>query len=299
MCVILYTEINGKKILAKNRDGEHIPEVEIIHEIVNNIEVVYLKDNVTGWVEGMTENGSGIINTTFNENNGGKRILLGKKKMNFIHHLLCQPQNKTYIIDYINKHHQYLEGHTLFMIDYDLYHIENNIKGKNKKFILEKSKNPSVYTNHGIRVKPSGFTRCSAGLSSFLRRKTMQTELILKNNVKSVEDLLDVMNVNYTNVDPRFHTYRDKRLTKKNTSTSGQLIMNITDKEFIYYTDIHNSGKVTYINNLPTTYKPKIRVTIKETEKKLQNKKKLFTNKYIQNLYRNFPCSSKTRKKRE
>jgi hypothetical protein len=109
MCVILYTEINGKKILAKNRDGYHVPQVEIIHEIVNNIEVVYLKDKVTGWVEGMTENGTGIINSTLNENTGGKRILLGKKKTNFIYHLLCQSNNKNYIIDYINKHHQYLK----------------------------------------------------------------------------------------------------------------------------------------------------------------------------------------------
>ena len=68
------------------------------------------------------------------------------------------------------------------------------------------------------------------------------------------------MNVNYTNIDPRFHPYRDKKTTLKvNKSipkdstfinTTGQLILNITDKELVYYTDVNNSEKIKYINNL-------------------------------------------------
>jgi len=61
MCVILYTTINGKKILAKNRDRIYHPNIEIIHEIIDGIEVIYLMDKKTGWIEGMNENGFGTI----------------------------------------------------------------------------------------------------------------------------------------------------------------------------------------------------------------------------------------------
>lgn len=294
MCVILYTEINGKKILAKNRDGTHVPKIEIIHEIVNGIEIVYLKDKVTGWVEGFTEKGTALINSTLNENEGKQMTRLGFKKPIFIYHLLNHPQNKKHFFDYIHEHKQYLEGHTLLMLDGEIYHLEKKLKDSKKKLVIEKTKKPSVYTNHGIHIKNAGNTKCVKGMSSFLRRKMMCTEL-KKNNIKSVDELVNLMNVNYTNINPIFHTYRDKYLSNKLTSTSGQLVLNITDNEFIYYTDIHNSKKVTYINKLPKTYNPKIRVIIKETEKNLQNKKKIFTRKYIQSLSKKFPCS-KTQK---
>ena len=109
----------------------------------------------------------------------------------------------------------------------------------------------------------------------------------------------NVMNINYTNVDPRFHSYRDKKLslkmsknskdkTQRVISTTGQLILNITDKEFVYYTDVNNSQNINYINKLPSNYVPKIRVIIKETEKRVQVKKKAFTRKYLNNLYNKF-----------
>jgi len=64
MCVIYYIDINGQLILAKNRDRPYKPEIEIIHEIVNGLEVVYMKDKNHGWIEGMNEMGSGMVNST-------------------------------------------------------------------------------------------------------------------------------------------------------------------------------------------------------------------------------------------
>ena len=66
MCVILYTKVNGKRILAKNRDRIYYPNIEIIHEILDGIEVVYIHDLDTGWIEGMNSNKTGLINSTLN-----------------------------------------------------------------------------------------------------------------------------------------------------------------------------------------------------------------------------------------
>ena len=81
MCVILYTEIDGKKILAKNRDRNYKPHIQIIHEIVNGIEIAYIKDIDTGWVEGLNEHGYGLVNATlFHKNKNNKTSKPGTNK---------------------------------------------------------------------------------------------------------------------------------------------------------------------------------------------------------------------------
>jgi hypothetical protein len=112
------------------------------------------------------------------------------------------------------------------------------------------------------------------------------------------------MNTNYKNINPRYHPYRDKNYSRKknrnetanfNVSTTGQIILNITDLELTYYTDVNNSERVNYINRLPKDYTPKIRITIKETKKQIQNSKTIFTKKYLKKVEDKFYCS-KTKK---
>jgi hypothetical protein len=70
MCVIAYTVIDGKQILVKNRDRSYKPEMEVVHEIVNGIEVAYIRDRFTGWIEGMNEHGVGLVNSTLSFTDG-------------------------------------------------------------------------------------------------------------------------------------------------------------------------------------------------------------------------------------
>lgn len=315
MCVILYTEIDGKKILAKNRDRTYKPRIELIHEIVNGIEIAYIRDLKTGWVEGMNEIGCGLINSTLNMNESKhvkkmKKVVL-KTKKNKIYNALCERKKSKVFYDLIkhsnNKEtNNVLEGHTLMMFNGQVFHIENNVFNN---FIIKKVNKPVVFTNHGINLKEEGFTEGKKGFSSFMRKKMVETELKNNTDVDLYDDFVNnVMNVNYVNVDPRFHSYRDKKLTLKRNkhlhnqqnfiSTTGQLILNITDKEFVYYTDTNNSETVKYINKLPSDYVPKIRVIIKETEKSIKKRKKAFTQKYLKHLYKKFDYESTRREKK-
>lgn len=85
MCVILYTEIDGKKILFKNRDLPYKPYIEIIHEIVDGTELAYIRDKKTGWIEGMNDQNIGIINSTMDKDGNiikkGVILILQIKKM--------------------------------------------------------------------------------------------------------------------------------------------------------------------------------------------------------------------------
>ena len=309
MCVILYTEIDGKKILAKNRDRPYKPHIEVIHEIVNGIELAYIRDLKTGWIEGMNDQNIGIINSTLDRTDGNivtkrKKFNTSNKKNVIYTALTTKNDNKKNFYDIIKKadKNYILEGNTLLLYKDDVFHIENT---KDNNFVAKKINDTAVFSNHGTILKDRGYTKCKKGLSSFLRRHIIKTEL--KNNkITTIDDLVNIMNRNYKNIDPRFHPYRDKATTIKRLktldknqgfiNTTGNLVLNMTDKELIYYVDKNNSKRVEYINNLPNDYTPKIRIIIKETEKNLKPRK-IFTKKYMKKLYKRFDCKTKKNRK--
>lgn len=309
MCVILYTEIDGKQILAKNRDRTYKPEIEIIHEIVNGIELAYIRDLKTGWIEGMNELGTAMVNSTLNMNESKhvkklKKIIL-KTKKNKIYNALTESSKQNVFYDLTRKPRDtnyVLEGNTLLAFNNEIFHIENDVFNN---FVIKKINKPVVYTNHGINLKDEGFTEGKKGLSSFLRKKLVETELKQHKDVEIQDFTNEIMNNNYENIDPRFHSYRDKKTTLKRNkrldeeqifiSTIGQLLLNITDKELYYYHDKNNSGKIEYVNKLPRDYTPKIRVIIKTIEKN-QKPTKILTRRYINKMCRKFDYYDKETK---
>ena len=102
MCVIFYININGQIILAKNRDRYYKPEIKIYHEIINGIEVVYIKDSKHGWVEGMNEMGTGIVNSTLSNEKKHlhKTSKIYKKyvfKKNVMYNAITEKNNNSFI----------------------------------------------------------------------------------------------------------------------------------------------------------------------------------------------------------
>jgi len=301
MCVILCTKIKGKQILAKNRDRTYKPNIEIIHEIVNGIEVAYIRDKISGWIEGINENRFGLVNATLSRTDGkinSKKKL--SKKNNLIYRALTEKHIDENFYDIINddNNNYTLEGHTILFFDDQLIHFENN---KKNEFVAEKIKNDKVYSNYGINLKDEGYTKCNKGMSAFLRSNIIKTEL-KNNNITSIEQLSNIMNTNYKNINPRFHPYRNKHYSRKknrnsnsnfNVNTTGQIIFNMTDLELTYYADIHSSERVRYLNRLPKDYTPKIRILIKETEKNTKKPKTIFTKKYLSKIKEKFHCKSR------
>ena len=282
MCVILCTEIRGKQILAKNRDRLYKPYIEIIHEIVNGIEVAYIKDKQSGWIEGMNANGFGLVNCTLS--NGDNKINKERLvKNNIIYKALTEKNIEEKFYEIINNSEKdyILEGHTILYKDKELIHFENN---NNNEYVTEKIKNDKVYSNYGINLKKEGYTKCNKGMSAFLRRGIIKKEL-KDNKISSIDELIQLMNNNYDGLSKYYHPYRK--------TTRGQLILNMTDLEFYYYSDVYNSERVTYINRLPKEYTPNIRIIIKETKKKTTCPKRIFTKKYLKKIKERFDCKTK------
>jgi hypothetical protein len=309
MCVILYAKINGKQILAKNRDRIYKPDIQLVHEIIDGIEIAYIQDKKTGWVEGINENGCGIINSTLDRNDG-KRTRKNNYislKSNKVFNALCESKKKDFINNIIthDKNMNFFEGNTLLVFNNTVYHIENNLENN---YIIQEAKNNSVYTNHGINMPKEGYVEGTKGLSSYLRKRIIEKELEKiekKCETKLYDKISSILNKDYINLDPRFHPYRDKNITIKRlkhinknqpfVSTTGQLILNITDKELIYYKDINNSKEVKYVNKLPRNYIPKIRVVMKHTKKNTKTKKQ-FPKKHFKSAFHKFYKNTTMRK---
>ena len=297
MCVIFYAKINDKIILAKNRDRVFKPDVQIVHAIVNGNEICYIQDITTGWVEGINENGCGMVNSTLNLKDGQQLPVKKKKnyvslKSNEIFNILCDNKKKSIQKLLKNdKNVSFFEGNTLLATDNKVYHIEQDL---DNKYIVNAAKNNSVYTNHGINMPNIGYTKGIKGLSSRLRKSIIEKELEdfersekTKNKCDDIvyDKISDILNKYYVNVDPLFHPYRNRKTTLKNSkqnddkkmivSTTGQLILNITDLELVYYSDSDNGKKVKYVNKLPKDYIPKIRVILHYTKKNTKTRKRI------------------------
>ena len=324
MCVIIYTKINGKQFLVKNRDRTYNPKIEIIHEIINGMEVVYINDLVTGWREGMNELGFGLVNSslvTSHDDNKSLQSQINKNpkllhhyrtriKGNTIFNILTDREFEKKIYDCL-KHDNcsnIAEGHNLIVTKHDVFHVEKfKDKDVNDFFINKLNDNASiVFTNHSIHGS-GGYREGNPGLSSFLRREIVESELKHK-KIHSIDDLMDILNTNYVNIDPRFHPYRDGNISKafskyknaKYVSTNAQLIFNMTDKIFSYFPDTHHDKYVKYINKLPNNYTPKIQVHIHNTQKNMMRKKRIFTQSYLNKIYKRFHYkTSKTKKNKK
>ena len=47
-CIIAVGDFGGDRCLFKNRDRNYTPELRVYHEVRNGVEVLYVKDEVTG-----------------------------------------------------------------------------------------------------------------------------------------------------------------------------------------------------------------------------------------------------------
>lgn len=318
MCVIIYTKINGKQFLVKNRDRTYTPKIEIIHEIINGMEIVYINDLVTGWREGMNEHGVGLINSSLATRHDDNKSLSeqikknpkllhdykSKIKGNTIYNILVDREFERKIYDCLNHDNcsNIAEGHNLIITNHDVFHVEKfKDRDVNDFFINKLNDNTTiVFTNHSIHGS-GGHLEGHSGLSSFLRKEIVDNEL-KHTKIHSIDDLLNILNTNYENIDPRFHPYRDCNISKafsrydnaKYVSTNAELIFNMTDKIFSYFPDTHHDKYVKYINKLPKNYTPKIQVHIHTTQKNMMRKKRVFTQSYLNKLYKRFHY--KTRK---
>jgi hypothetical protein len=280
MCVIIYTKIGNSNILAKNRDRKYKPKISIVHEIINGIEVAYIRDHITEWIEGISENGYSILNTalatSYDENpntnldskNKYLKALSTKSYDNFLDNLF----HKKYYSDIALQGHNFASNAKLCI------HLESF---KDSKPIVNILSNDFVCTNHVLNLPDGGYLSGLPLASSIIRKKIIDAELE-KTKITNYDDIFNLLNKNYTELDIGIQPYRNTN--NRHLITTGQLLLDSTNKKLIYNYDTNNSEFIGITNNLPINYKPKIEIIVNPTSKSKADDKLPFDKKEIDDI---------------
>jgi hypothetical protein len=266
-CIIVSKEIDNKFILAKNRDRAYKPKLEVVHEILDGVEVVYLHDITTDWSEGMNEFGIGLVNSALmvGHDEAEKKIVKksGKpsKDGKTIRKVLTQKTLKSavkMVLGY-NGYNNGIKGHTFISSPKYMVSVEQTSKHK-PNVILQNIEHPIVRTNHGHIFTDAGYIDGINYKSSKIRKISAEKTV---DKIKNWRDIPIVMRKQFYKSDSQLNMRRD---TDK-MFTSSQTLMNLTDR--IFHLEYFESKVESFDGirrNLPIGYVPKIKIEIKRIE---------------------------------
>lgn len=196
-CVIAISDINGKKFMFKNRDRNYTPQLKIYHTIRNGVEMVYFRDEHTGWVEGINEHGVGVANSALmvlwdeKEGKGGKKkdnITLGALGSRDASRIIKTLECRTFedALDTVIHYDGGVRGHTFLSDGVEAKSVEHT--ARHEAFISDLSAGKHhVRSNHGDHYSDAGYTIGENKESSHTRLKKVVETL---SDVESPEDLI-------------------------------------------------------------------------------------------------------------
>ena len=228
-CVIAAGTWAESRCLIKNRDRNYHPRLVVFHEEIDGMEVCYLKDLETGWVEGMNAQGMGIVNSALmvgRDEAEKKRAKKGeptKDGQQMLTALAMDDPRKASA--YLCTKKTRMLGHTIIGTPKTLRTIEQTSK---HSFIEKESIKDTVLvrTNHGWNHEDAGYQKGEDHTSTLVRRENAQRVL---EDVAAVRDLAPALRKHrYRN--PAFNIVRDAKM-----ETSSQMVLNLSDKAMLLY----------------------------------------------------------------
>lgn len=265
-CIIVAKKINDSIVLAKNRDRAYKPKLEIVREIVNGLEVAYLRDMITDWSEGLNANGIGVINSALMVTDDEAEAKMVKKRGkpgpdgSKMRNVIYQPTIKQAIkeaLTYTGESDIPLKGHIFIANPNQLVSIETTSQHE-PDVKVHSVDEPVVRTNHGEKYKDAGYTEGLKYLSSKIRK--ISAEKVVK-GVNDWQKMGEAMRKPFFGKESQLNMARNT----PTMSTSSQTIINLKELvlEIEYFAD--KVEKFAGINNkLPKGYEPKIKIIVKK-----------------------------------
>jgi hypothetical protein len=262
-CIIVSKEVNDKFILAKNRDRAYKPVLEVVHTILNGVEVVYLHDVTTDWSEGMNEFGIGLVNSALmvGHDEAEKKIVKKKGKPSKdgarIREVLTKKNLKDAVKVVVGKNgdNSGVKGHTFISSPKYMISVEQTSKHK-PHLTLQNIEHPIVRTNHGHVFSDAGYTNGIDYKSSTIRKISAEKTV---DKITDWNQIAPMMRKQFYKTDSQLNMRRD---TNK-MFTSSQTVMNLTDKIFsLHYLKDKVESFEGIKKDLPNGYQPKIKIQI-------------------------------------
>jgi hypothetical protein len=282
-CVIAKFEVGGSDILVKNRDRAYVAPIEVVHELIDGVEVAYLHDKITDWSEGINEFGIGVVNSALKVKEDEKQGSAPKKKKKEytpqpaqdgikIREALTKKtleEARDSILNYVGKDPKDVgvTGETLISDGTNTYLIEMTSKTDPSvsKIPLDKF---VVRTNHGIENPDLGYTKGKKRESSISRKEVASKEI---SKAKSVEDAMNRL-AQHNTKDNFLNPYRDSPHAKMHTT--AQLGYDLKNR-ILYVRYDEKFGKFEGIRtDLPMGHVPKIQLVISPVTEEIKDAKK-------------------------
>jgi hypothetical protein len=270
-CIVAVGEWGGKKCLLKNRDRNYTPEVKLYHKLINGIEVLYMKDEVTGWCEGLNEHGIGIVNAALAVAADEKQGKAGKGKSTdamseatlrdgkrVLKALGCADLDEA--VEVIKTHLGGLRGHTFVANKDKTYSLEATWRGHDYHQRTLPGNRKHVRTNHGIYYQDAGYTEKDGEnyLSSLARRDQAMKEL------RKVDGPDGIAPAIYGKRKPELSNPLNMVKLTNGMRTTSQMVVNLDDLQVNLYLIPSQIVYLGYENKLPKKHKPKISVQVRE-----------------------------------
>lgn len=259
-CIIATGVFDGSRILFKNRDRNYTPKVTVYHEFRDGVEVLYMRDMATGWVEGINENGLGIVNSALlvGRDESEKRLVVendGKKLKDgrIVLDALSQ-RSVDAALEVVQTQRGGLMGHTIVADPDGGVSLEMTTKHAPKVNHLDDQ--IYVRTNHGIVYPEAGYTEGEDLVSSVARRERAVSRF------KEMQKPSDIAPGIYGH---RIFDHSDPNNMVRDTDnlrTVTQMVLDLTKRKMYLYLipgKVHFMG---YVNELPPDYKPKIKFEV-------------------------------------
>ena len=282
-CTVAGVRLSDGIVLAKNRDRGYTAEMEMVHELLDDVEIAYWHDVDTDWSEGINEFGIGIVNSSLMVNDDEKesdKIKAAKeekehnkdKKMSPKHatdgakirQVLCQKNLRDAVKVLISTRgdgsskFKGVSGESIISDGKDIYIIEHSSADVPIIKKLKGDKKVAVRTNHGIFHKDLGYQSGPKEESSHSRLKLAKEHL---QDAKTDQDVLNILKKKYKK-NPFLNPYRTDN--KFHMQTVGQIMMNCDKKTITIRLD-KKHGEFTGMENLlPKDYEPKIKIKIEK-----------------------------------
>ena len=239
-CVIAFSEVGGKKFMFKNRDRNYVPQLKVFHTYRGGVEVVFFRDENTGWLEGINEFGIAVANSAlmvlWDEKEGAK----GKKKDNphlgalgsrdasrILNALKCRTFEDA--LESVLNFEGGVRGHTIVSDGVQAVSVEHTARHKAHITDLTGKNKHHAMTNHGLRYPDAGYTLGENKKSSVAR---LQKVLDILPEITSTEDLIEKL---YAQRFDDFNSPYNVVRRTDNMFTSSQLIYDFDKRKIILY----------------------------------------------------------------
>lgn len=233
-CVVATGVLGKQRFLFKNRDRNYKPEITVVHELRDGVEIAYLKDAKTGWCEGLNEYGIGVVNSALMvsrdeserdevERTGktlgdGERILKALTK-----------KSVTEAAKSIRTYKGGLKGHTLIADQDQALAVE--LPDSDQVEYNDVSKDLFVRTNHGVLFPDAGYVSGDREKSS--KKRQRETEKVLEGVETPQEVAPALLRAREDRWEPT-EVVRDGK-SERDMRTCSQMVLNLAEKKLTLY----------------------------------------------------------------